>query len=242
MMRERDRAVRAALIGADGRFGTAIQAAARTEPGVDLIAVTRGSWPSGRDIDVIIDVSAPEVLGATVDLSHSTGAGLLYCVSNPDEAGFDTLAELGGRVAVCRATNLNPLAYAMMESVQILARVAAGLPRGGEVVVSDRHPVTKKDSPSATARQMAAAFDVQVSTRVERLGEPVCDHGLELTVGGNRFSITHSVGDLGLSARAALDAACWLATQHRGLYGLSEVFDAASHRCEAPGSAMGAGR
>ncbi|MXP22782.1 hypothetical protein GIY30_15680 [Gordonia sp. HNM0687] len=239
MMRSRDHTIRVALIGADGRFGTAIRAAARTAPDVELLAITRESWPGGATPDVIIDVSAPDVLDATVELSAATGAAVLYGVSNPGPARTQRLTELGSRVAVCRATNLNPLAHVMLQSVQMLARVAATLPERGHTVVSERHPVSKTDAPSGTARQMADAFDWPVSTHVERAGGPVCDHGVEYAVDGNRIQITHAVADLGLSARSAITTAVWLARQQPGFYTVSDAFSAMNSAVAEPAPAPG---
>lgn len=222
------------VVGAKGRLGSAIVAKCQTVPHLTTHQATRGHWPPPSKQDLIIDASTPYVAAATIDLAKNTGAALLYCVSNPTSTSLASLTALSGRAPVCVATNLSPLAWVLARAARQLRDVGRTFGIEPAIHISERHPTTKKDTPSATALSLSAIFDHKVDVRLERHGPRVSDHALTFSTEAEQISITLSVNDLSLAATAALVIGQTLTYRQPGLYGVSDLYEAAREQGGEP--------
>jgi 4-hydroxy-tetrahydrodipicolinate reductase len=99
-----------------------------------------------------------------------------------------------------------------------------------ECTIVERHTTSKRDRPSATARELAS-FWYRTSGRAVadlaaiRGGLPLSDHEVILTSEEELLTIKHSVTDRRAAARGALLAGCWIVAQPPGFYQISDVFD-----------------
>jgi 4-hydroxy-tetrahydrodipicolinate reductase len=107
-----------------------------------------------------------------------------------------------------------------------------------ECSISERHCTSKRDRPSATARELAIVWrsasgrDVADVASI-RGGLPVSDHEATLSGEGELLTVRHSVGNRKGAARGALLAGRWLATQPPGFYHMSDVFGSGRSRGSA---------
>jgi 4-hydroxy-tetrahydrodipicolinate reductase len=96
--------------------------------------------------------------------------------------------------------------------------------------VSDRHPVSKRDKPSATARELARICQAVGVDRVDiasyREGPPVSDHWVTLTRGEETLTFTHATRDLGAAAHGALRAARWVKAAGPRVWSMADVWQA----------------
>ncbi|MFD6105986.1 dihydrodipicolinate reductase C-terminal domain-containing protein [Nocardia salmonicida] len=215
-----------AVIGSTGRLGSAIMRACadRSVP-VTSTASSQG-WQIGSGAPtVVIDASGPSACAATIDYCAETGAALLYCVSDPSAEQVERLRSLSDRVPVARASNLSPLHWIQARALQLSGRLAATLLPVVQVTVIERHPPTKKDAPSATARVLAAIPEQQTAIVSERFGPPVSDHRVLFTQGSETLEFAHSVRDLSLPAVGALVLATELAKSASGWFSTDELYE-----------------
>jgi 4-hydroxy-tetrahydrodipicolinate reductase len=156
------------LVGAAGRMGRAIEAAARASNDlrihgrVDREAVPAGrpeaeTWSENAEIlvrpgDVVIEFSSPAGARQMAELCVARGAPLVSGttgLSEADEAAIRTAAQ---RIAVVRSANFS-IGIALLH--RALAAVLAARPADWDVEIIERHHRHKADSPSGTALALA---------------------------------------------------------------------------------------
>jgi 4-hydroxy-tetrahydrodipicolinate reductase len=220
------------IIGAHGRLGRRVAEAATAAGWRLTLSATSADWIESDTPDVVIDASNRSCVERVAAYCAGSGAALLEAISGLGADERRLLAEASERVPVLVAANLSQGHY-----LQTLALAAALRPVAGgrewSVLVSDRHPTTKRDRPSATCLELArrceeeGAVNVELSSRRE--GPPVSEHSIQLGGAGESVTITHSVTDLIASATGALAAASWLKDAAPGIWTMRDVWEADRH-------------
>jgi 4-hydroxy-tetrahydrodipicolinate reductase len=158
--------MRLVVVGAAGRMGRAIEAAAAGRPEVEIGARVdqRENFPAGGGVwtedvasvtrpgDVVVEFSSAAGARAAAAACVANGAALVSGstgLSPDDEAAVSAAA---ARVAVLRASNFS----LGLAALRLAVRAALGaLPEGWDVEIVERHHRLKKDSPSGTALTLA---------------------------------------------------------------------------------------
>ncbi len=180
--------VRIGIVGASGRMGREIVAAAQGRDGVGIRGglVRPGSLAMERDsavplfidaeslaesVDVLIDVSAPTATPWVAGAARQAGTPLVCGVTGLGEVGHAALESAARQVPVLYARNLSPGIAALLD---LLPRLLAALPEA-DVEIVETHHRGKKDAPSGTAEALA---EVVIRARGE-LEEQRIVHGRE---------------------------------------------------------------
>ena len=239
--------VRVLLVGARGRMGRAIEAAAGSQAGIEI---------SGRaDVgDTIADqVSDCDV---AIDFSHpdATDANCSACVAARKPMVIGTTGHsLDQKAQIERAAASIPIVLAPNFSVGVntlfwLTRKAAELLGDGfDIEVVEMHHRLKKDAPSGTAKRLAEVVcdarglsyerDVahgreglvgeraarQIGMHAIRGGDVVGDHTVIFASAGERVELTHKASSRETFAVGALRAASWIIGKLPGLYTMEDV-------------------
>src|SRR5205814_1373950 len=160
------RVIRVVLVGAAGRMGRAIEAAAAGAPDLSIHARVdqRVNFPTGNGVwsddiesvtqpgDVVVDFSGPAGARAAAACCAARGAALVSGTTGLEAADEAALRAAAKRVPVLRASNFS-LGIAALR-VALRAALAA-VPAGWDVEIVERHHRLKKDSPSGTALTLA---------------------------------------------------------------------------------------
>jgi 4-hydroxy-tetrahydrodipicolinate reductase len=217
------------VIGAAGRLGSVVCVLA-AERGFPLTLFgRRQGWEVRAVPRVLIDVSHPSALPDVLAYCQREGTALVEGVSGLGSEERGALRRLARRVPVVEAANFAFGAFLHRALVDCLAGLVAGLPEADDFAILDRHPATKKDRPSATARDLAGLWAARTGrpppeVASVRAGLPVADHEATLTLAGELVSVRHSVTDRRAAARGALAAASWVCRQPPGLYSMRDVY------------------
>ena len=228
-----------AISGATGRLGShLVQACGRQS--ISTTVLPR-SGPSAvqlaaRPVDVVIDTSVAAAADISIATSRMQDLPLVYCVSNPGEQVLAALHDLSECVPVVLAANLSPIHWVHARATREAAQRFAALGLPVEVTVHDRHPATKRDAPSATARELGARAGGSPDLLSTRSGGPVSDHSVRFSTAAASYELTHSVRDLRLSAEGALLPAGRLLGRPAGLYTTDDLYS------EIAGEAKGTSR
>jgi 4-hydroxy-tetrahydrodipicolinate reductase len=212
------------VLGGRGRFGSRILAALR-EVGV---AAHPHDADTAPPLSVIVDASSPSALDTLMAAVERDGCGVVSCVSGIPADGRERLRALAGRVPVLVVANASVGSHLQLALARLLAE--SPLLDGYDVActVVDRHPVTKRDAPSATALRIADVVRPgrgAVTIRSDRHGGPVADHALVLDFGSESLRIEHSVRTLDNSARQVARLALLISGLPAGLYRVSDVYE-----------------
>lgn len=210
--------------GYRGRFGSAISSILHT-CGIAAFALDDASAPSPT---ALIDVSSPTGVDALIAAARRTHAGVVYCVSGAAPEQLARLRSLAGQVPVITVQNASVGSHLQL----VLARILAESPMLNDYevcyTVTDRHPVTKKDAPSASAIRLANVLEQATGTvaiQSQRHGDPVADHAVALEFGSETLRIEHSVSSLANSARQVARLALLVPSLPPALYSVSDIYE-----------------
>ena len=238
--------VRVLLLGAKGRMGQAIAAAA-PKAGAEIAAGLDIGDDIGAHIgscDVVIDFSHSN---SSSDLSRACAEAKKPAVigttghSNEERAAIEQLA---GSVPVVLSPNFSVGVNALFW----LTRKAADLlGKDFDLEITEMHHRLKKDAPSGTAKKLAEilcevrgldyAKDVrhgreglvgerdanQIGVHSVRGGDVVGDHTVAFAGAGERLELSHKAASRETFALGALRAAHWVVGKSPGLYSMEDV-------------------
>lgn len=213
------------VVGAAGRLGRALLAECERQARLVTLQADRTGWRQSASPDVLIDASGPDAAQASVAYCGDYRIPLIYAVSAGFPGRSELLAGLADAVPVVIATNLSRGHWVQLALLRWLAEFVGDRP--GEVF--ERHPVTKRDAPSASALELAAAWTslggrTDTEIEVERAGEPVSDHVVTVRLPGEILQLGHAVFDLRAAATGALLAVDFARTVGAGSYSMADVF------------------
>lgn len=233
-----------AVLGATGRTGGRVVAAAEADPRFTIVArVGAGDVAPGcfRDAAVVIDFSSPEGLAAA--LPHLGGAALVTGTTGLAVEAIEGLAERAASAPVLDAPNFATGVALLSDLVE---RATRALP-DYDVEIVESHHRGKADAPSGTALALARAAaqghgasldEVAVYGRIGRtgarprgeigihalrLGDVVGDHTVWLGGPGERVLLGHVATSRDTFAAGALRAAAWVHGKPAGRYSMRDV-------------------
>jgi 4-hydroxy-tetrahydrodipicolinate reductase len=244
---------RIGILGARGRMGRAIAAAAdelgaTISGGIDQDGVVHGSYGSLAELaaasDVLVDFTRPDALAGHLEAAATANCPIVIGTTGLAQADHATIDAAATRIAVLQAANtslgVNLLAH--------LVREAAGrLGPDWDIEIVEMHHRHKVDAPSGTALLLgeaaAAGRGVDLSSVSDRGrdgitgerregaigfaslrgGSVAGDHMVVLAGEGERIELGHRAESRAIFARGAVKAALWLAGKPGGRYRMTDV-------------------
>ena len=202
-----------------GRLGREIAALAPDRDAAIVATFGRDSHPSANELlavraDIAIDVSVADAVAGHVDVCLAARLPIVVGVTGWQD-GIDgavrLCTELGGGMLI--APNFSVGAVLFSAAVAHAARsFSASL--GFDAVLIESHHAAKKDAPSGTARQLAAAArharGSEVPVTSVRVGHIPGTHALVLDAPFEQVTLTHEARDRRVFADGALRAARWM--------------------------------
>ena len=244
---------RIGILGARGRMGRAIAAAAEElgatiSGGIDQDGVVHGDYASLVELaaasDVLVDFTRPDALDDHLKAAASANCPIVIGTTGLTSENHDAIDGAAGGVAVLQAANtslgVNLLAH--------LVREAAGrLGPDWDIEIVEMHHRHKIDAPSGTALLLgeaaAAGRGVDLADMSDRGrdgitgerregaigfaslrgGSVAGDHLVVLASEGERIELGHRAESRAIFARGAVKAALWLAGKPAGRYRMTDV-------------------
>lgn len=240
--------VRVLLVGAKGRMGQAITAAAETADVVIVAKLDQGD-------DLMKEIGACDVL---VDFSHpsATDAICRACLEAGKPLVVGTTGHSNEKRALLEETSkLLPIVFSPNFSVGVnglfcLTRKAAEmLGQDFDLEIVEMHHRLKKDAPSGTAKKLAEilcevrCLDYpknvahgregligerpagEIGVHSIRGGDVVGDHTVTFAGRGERLELTHKASSRETFAAGALRATRWIVGRPAGLYSMEDVLE-----------------
>ncbi len=238
--------VRVLLLGAKGRMGQAIAAAAKTS-GIEITAgLDLGDEIGGHigGCDVVIDFSHPNASSELARACRKAKKPAVIGTTGHSKEERASIEELVLSVPVVLSPNfsvgVNTLFWLTRKAAQMLGEDFA-------LEITEMHHRLKKDAPSGTAKKLAEilcevrrldyAKDVrhgreglvgersanEIGVHSIRGGDVVGDHTVTFAGAGERLELTHKASSRDTFALGALRAACWVVGKPPGLYSMEDV-------------------
>jgi len=230
-----DQPIRISLFAPDGRMGRAI-ARVVDEDAAFVIDQEHG--------DVLVDFSAPDALGQSLDRGLSAGIPILVGTTGLDEAAGERIAEASKRVAILRAPNTS-LGIAVL--ADLVERAASVLGPNWDIEIAETHHRMKADAPSGTAYLLGLSAARGRGTQLDadagragvglsrkegtigfaslRGGSVAGDHDVMFLGQSERLILSHRAENRLIFARGALAGARFLVGKPAGLYSMRDVIE-----------------
>lgn len=229
------------IIGADGRMGQAVQAAAQRK--FDVIAritLDQAAFETLSECDAVIDFSAGPALMAALPHLRKTTA-LVSGTTGLSDAEEDAVKEASKTLPIFRSGNFS-LGIAVLSSLARQASQALG--DGWDIEVLEMHHRHKTDAPSGTALMLGDAVaqgrGVSLSEKAahDRTGARTSgDIGFAVLRGGGVYGLHevrlasesemiilgHQALNRDVFAHGALAAAEWMMGRDPGLYSMDDL-------------------
>ena len=234
-----------ALIGAKGRMGQAIAAAA-TETDAAI------AWPldQGDDLaagiqkaDAVIDFSFHKTTAEVIRLCIAAHKPLVIGTTGHSAEEKAALLKAAAKTATVWSGNYSVGVNLLFALTQ---RAASVLGSDYDAEVIEMHHRFKKDAPSGTAARLLEIIlqerklgpealrhgrngitgertSTEVGIHSLRGGDVIGDHTVMFAALGERIELTHKVSDRAILARGALRAAQWVVRQKPGVYDMQDV-------------------
>ncbi len=149
---------RVLLVGAEGRMGKAIAAAA---PGAGLTIAARlergdAIMPTMANCDVVIDFSAPEATAQICQAGAEQGKPLVLGTTGLSATQKDSITAAARVVPIVYAANFSIGVNALFA---LTRQAAKSLGEDFDLEIIEMHHRTKKDAPSGTAKRLAEILE-----------------------------------------------------------------------------------
>ncbi len=219
--------IRIVLAGACGRMGNAVQSLVGESALFDsALAIDPKLGSSFADqperADVVIDFSTPAALMDELAFCRREGLPLVLATTGHGEQAEAAISEASESIAILQSGNFSYGAYAL----NLLAVHATSLLQEGyDITILETHHQRKKDAPSGTAKQLAAAMGGDIPMLSVRGGGVIGVHEVLFLGDQELLTIKHEALDRRLFAKGALEAAAWLARCSPGLYSMADFFE-----------------
>ena len=238
--------VRVLLVGAKGRMGQAIAAAAEAAGAVIVAGLDQGD-------DLAKEIGACD---AVVDFSHAsaTDANCRACLGAGKPLVIGTTGHSNEERALLeKAAKSLPIILSPNFSLGVNAlfwltrKAAEMLGQDFDLEIVETHHRLKKDAPSGTAKRMAEILCevrnldyaknvvhgreglvgersvAEIGVHSIRGGDVVGDHTVMFAGRGERLELTHKASSRDTFAAGALRAAKWIVGRSPGLYSMEDV-------------------
>nr|MBX2859252.1 4-hydroxy-tetrahydrodipicolinate reductase [Cellvibrionaceae bacterium] len=197
-----------------------------------------------RDIDVVIDFSAPAATLANATLCAEAGRALVVGTTGFSVAQKKQFEGAIQGAKICMASNFSTGINLCFKLLETAARIMG---EESDIEIYEAHHRHKVDAPSGTALSMGqvvadalrrdlsqvavygregqtgARSKQEIGFATVRGGDVVGEHTVSFMAEGERLEISHKSSSRMSFARGAVRAACWLPQQAPGIYDMQDV-------------------
>ena len=238
--------VRVLLVGAKGRMGQAIAAAAEATDAVIVAGLDQGDDLT-KEIDaceVVVDFSHPSATGDVCRVCLGAGKPLVVGTTGHSIEERALLERTSKALPVVLSPNFSVGVNALF---WLTRKAAEMLGKDFDLEIVETHHRLKKDAPSGTAKKLAEVLcevrmldyarsvrhgregligersAAEIGVHSIRGGDVVGDHTVTFAGQGERLELTHRASSRETFAAGALRAARWIVGRPPGLYSMENV-------------------
>jgi 4-hydroxy-tetrahydrodipicolinate reductase len=238
--------VRVLLVGAEGRMGQAIAAAAEGAGAVIVAGLDLGDDLNEEiaGCDVVIDFSHPSATEEVQRACLGAGKPLVIGTTGQSDEQRAAIEATSKSMPVVLSPNFSVGVNALFWLTREAARM---LGEDFDLEITETHHRLKKDAPSGTARKLAEILcevrkldyakhvrhgregligerpGAEIGVHSIRAGDVVGDHTVTFGGLGERLELTHKASSRETLAAGALRAARWVVGKPAGLYSMQDV-------------------
>jgi len=231
--------IRILLVGAKGRMGKAIAAAAKNRSEVTISGKLDRSDPlalSIHDSDVVIDFSHTEATELVCRTCLENKKPLVLGTTGHTEEQTKLIEAAAQAVPILFAPNFSVGVNALF---WLTRKVAELLGPDFDLEIVEMHHRSKKDSPSGTAKRLGEILikarshgrkrpngegpHDEIGMHSLRGGDVVGEHTVIFAGQGERLELIHRASNRETFALGALRAAQWIVGKSPGLYSMQDV-------------------
>ncbi len=179
------------------------------------------------DFDVLIDFTLPD--GVIDHLNYCLEKNIAMVIGSTgfSDQQVKLIKHAATKIPILFASNMS---LGVNICYKVLADVAKYIDKSWHISVSDLHHIHKKDTPSGTAKQLAAILaastkrditDIKITS--VRQGETIGEHTVVFDNLSEKIVISHIAQSRDIYAKGAVAAARWICGKKPGLYSMQDV-------------------
>lgn len=227
MSRRTRKNINIAVVGAEGRMGSAIVRLLRRGKKIGKIwkLEANSTWPEASDVDVVIEFSSPEGLRLTLDWCLRFRKPMVTGTTGLKPSDWKKLKLASQKIPVLYSANMS-LGIAVMKAMM---RSFAAI-KDWRYLMEETHHKKKKDKPSGTAKMLAESLLQTIGKRPlkivsHRRGLVPGTHEIFALGPEETLVLRHIAHDRQVFARGAIAAALWLFDKGKsGLYDIGDLY------------------
>ena len=188
----------------------------------DNIDAAFSAAPSGT---ALIDFSLPEASLALAPAVAAMGSVYVVGTTGHGEKTQKAISTAAKKIPIIQSSNmsiaLTILGFLVEEGARLLNKEA------WDISITERHRKDKKDSPSGTAKMLAAMMNSNGKRNIEiissRRSDIIGEHDIYFDGASERIILSHHAHSRQIFAAGAVEACLWGITQAAGLYTMRDV-------------------
>lgn len=212
-----------------GRMGAAVEQEVSRSSDFEIVSHSLSSASDCDSVDVVIDFSHASCLEDVINFALSRQSALVVGTTGFADDQMHHLEECASQIPVLYAANFSLGINVIVEQLGLLSNALQPMAR--EVVISDKHHVHKKDSPSGTALWLSSLLPVKHRIESVREGEEVGEHRITWFCDDEEVVLSHRAFSRNVFAKGALHATRWLLEKRKacvserfcGMYTMQDV-------------------
>lgn len=215
------------IVGYSGKLGCSLLNHLNSDEFDIVLKANSSKWEVMGKPDVLINISNATSFNSVLNYCLDQKVAFIEGTSGLDETCTKALTDASKQIPVLRAENFSYGHFLQQSMIRHLAGlISKGL--NYHLAVNERHSISKKDAPSATAKKLARICELQQlntpTINYTRCGVPVSDHEIHLTLNSEELVIFHGVTDRAAVSSGIVSSIKWMKGKPTGFWTMENVY------------------
>lgn len=215
------------IIGSTGKLGSLLHSKLNPQEFQLVLSASSTQWEETAVPDVLINISNDSATKKALDYCVKNRVNIIEGTSGLNANYLEQLKTAAKDITVLRAENFSYGHYLQNKLLHYLATLLKH--QKCDLSVNERHCIGKKDSPSATAKKLAAVFDEynfeKVQINAVRGGLSVSDHEIQIAFEYEELLLTHGVRNRAAAVKGIIKALRWMKEKNKGYWVMENVYN-----------------
>ncbi len=221
--------IKLCVSGSSGKMGSRIVSLAKEDADFHVCgffdAIEENPGQFIESADCLIEFTTPQATMEHLELCEKNKKAMVIGTTGMTDEEKEKVKAASANIPIVFSPNMSIGVNLLFKMTETAAKILG--PEYG-VSIIEAHHVHKKDSPSGTAKEIAAIIkdargEVDVPIESVREGETVGEHTVTFESGVDVIEITHSAKTRDIFAKGALTAAKFVVGKKHGLFSMQDV-------------------
>ncbi|CAL4319767.1 4-hydroxy-tetrahydrodipicolinate reductase [Buchnera aphidicola (Eriosoma grossulariae)] len=194
----------------------------------NYVKLSKNLKSKNSDFDILIDFTHPKNISEYIQYCTLYNKKIIIGTTGFNTIEKNIIQNAAKKIGIVLSYNFS---IGMNIVYKLLQQTTKIIGKNSDIAIIETHHNKKLDKPSGTAITIKEVIqkNIQDDKKIEisslRMGNITGDHTIIYTHAGERIEITHRAQNRTIFAHGAIQAACWLKNQHKGLFNMQDVLE-----------------